>query len=326
MLHIVLLILKIIGITILSILGLVLFALLVALFVPVIYRIKGAKHENDMHGWVKVFWLFITANVSIDNKDKEVKVKIRILGIPLEVFQKIGSIFGKAFKGISKLIPKRKRPAKSIAKVPEVDDKDVTKEMKSEIAKEVKTEVDRKTAKVSKQEESKRSDNIPTDEVDKSKEGLWNRIKTILIKIYYFPQWLYEKVRKIYLTIKGLYGKMKQWKEFLASDTFKRALKFAMSRGNALRKHTLPRKIIGNMTYGFDDPSITGQTLAALSVIAPFYKGKFKVVPMFNQKILEGDILMKGHVFGFTLVRIAWSVYRNKDIKEVIHHFSQKEA
>ena len=331
MLHIILLILKIIGIIILSILGLLLLTLLASLFVPVIYRIQGAKHGEEMHGGGKLFWLFISAKASIDNKDKSVKVKIRIFGIPLKVYQKIGSAIGKVCKSLAKIFKKVvslfKREVKTTVEkditIAKADVKDIVEQIKDEEVAKIEKSVEKSEAN---EEKTVQNYDENITKMEKRQEGLWDRIKAILIKIYYFPQQLYQKAQKIYLTISELCGKMKQWKEFLTGDTFKRALRFALENGKLMLKYVLPRKIIGNITYGFDDPAVTGQTLAVLSAITPLYKGKFKVVPMFNQEILEGDILMKGHVFGFPFVGIAWRAYRNKDVKEVIYHFSQKEA
>lgn len=336
MLHIILLILKIIGIVILSILGFLLFVLLVISFMPVIYRIQGTKHGEEMYGSGKIFWLFISAKASVNNKDKVANVKVLILGIPLEIYQKIGSVIGKACKGIAKLFSKRKkkdRPVKQVAKIEEnkvvapIKEETIAgidKVVEAEATKEIKATIE-KTQKEKVQREKKQEEKAQKEK-EVHQEGFWNRIKTLLIKLYYFLQWLYRKVQKIYLTISELCGKIKQWKEFLTGETFKKALRFALDKGNTLRKHILPRKVKGSIIYGFDDPAITGQTLAVLSAITPLYKGKLKIVPMFNQEALEGDILMRGHVFGFVLIKIAWSVYRNKDVKEVIHHFSQKEA
>ena len=306
MIHIILVILKVLGIIIVSIIGLVLLIGLVCLFVPVLYRIKGYKHEQDMGASGRVAWLFITAAASITNEERQVKVKIKLFGISIEVFQKIGKVIKAPFK----LRGKKEKPkeVKSAKSKPEI----VAEQVKT---KEVKTE---EKPKIEQEKDAK--------EKAEDKDGPWNRLKQWLIKVWNFPKWLYARVRKICLTIKEFCGKINQWKQFLTGDTFKRALRFAMNRGNALRKHTLPRKIKGNVIYGFDDPAITGQTLAVASTIIPLYKGKFQIIPMFDKQILEGDIYMKGHVFGFTLARIAWSVYRNKDVKEVIHHFSQREA
>lgn len=331
MLHVILLTIKILGIIILSILGLLLLVLLVCLFVPVAYRIQGIKHNKDMSGIAKAFWLILSVKASIDNKDKQVKIKIRILGIPIAVFQQIGVAIGKVCKGLASALKKmfsmfkrkeRKVVEENIA-IAQDESVKLIKEIEGDEVEKISEDVDKCKAS---EEKTQQDYDEEYSKIEKSKKGIWQRSKVILIKIYYFPRWIYEKILKIYLTIREFCGKIKRWKEFLTGDNFKRALRFALNKGNLLRKHTLPRKIKGHITFGFEEPSFTGQTLAALSMIAPLYKGKFKVVPMFNQKILEGDIDMRGHVFGITLVQIAWSIYRNKDVKEVIHHFNQKEA
>ena len=305
--------------------------LFVCLFVPVVYRVQGAKHGQDISGVGRVWWLFVSARVSGNNKDKSANVQIRILGIPLAVYQKVGSVIGKVCQAIAKAFKKvvslfERKVKTDVEKETTVIKKETAKAIEAIADKEVKNQSEDITLINAKAEKTKANGDEDVSKTAKSEDGLWQRIKVILAKIYYFPQWLYEKVRKIHLTIRELCGKIKQWREFLTSDTFKTALRFVLNRGNELRKRILPRKIKGNIIFGFDDPSITGQTLAVASIITPLYKGKLTITPMFDQKIIEGDILMKGRIFGITLVKIAWSVYRNKDVKGVIHHFSQKEA
>ena len=335
MLHIILMLLKIIGIIILSILGLLLLIILVCLFVPVVYRVRASKHDDDINGMARVWWLFIYTRVAIDNLDKEPKVKMRIFGIPLEVYRKIGGILGKLFKVIATsfkhVVSLFERKSKTTVKADStIAEKNINKAIKqiekddtNSVVKKDKMKVAKKVDKAVKIQQNHNQDSIEDEDV---KEGFWNRIKTALIKVYYFPKWLYERIQKIYLTIRKFCGKMKQWQEFLTDETFKRVLRFVLGKGKTLIKHILPRKITGNFTYGFEDPAMTGQILAGLSIIAPLYKGKFKVTPMFNQKVLAGDICMKGHIFGFVLARIAWSVYCNKDIKKVVYQFSNKEV
>lgn len=50
MLHILLIVLKIIGIVLLILVGLVFFVLLTLLFVPFRYKIKGCKDKKDLSG------------------------------------------------------------------------------------------------------------------------------------------------------------------------------------------------------------------------------------------------------------------------------------
>lgn len=81
MLHIVLLVLKIIGILILVILGLVLFLLLAGLTVPVRYGIRGSYY-GKVKGSVKITWLLhiVSAVISYDG---ETFVRVKLFGIPI---------------------------------------------------------------------------------------------------------------------------------------------------------------------------------------------------------------------------------------------------
>ena len=57
-LHMILAVLKVIGIFLLVVLGLVLFVLLSALFVPVCYRMWGKRTADILEGKASVSWLF----------------------------------------------------------------------------------------------------------------------------------------------------------------------------------------------------------------------------------------------------------------------------
>ena len=86
MISILLIILKIIGITLLVILGLVLVLFLVVLFVPVRYRFKG-NYDDAFHCKGKITWLLHFISIKIE-VEKEVVTSIRILGIPISIFLK----------------------------------------------------------------------------------------------------------------------------------------------------------------------------------------------------------------------------------------------
>ena len=81
---VVLLILKILGITILCILGLVLLILALVLFVPIRYRAEGSIESKEKHaGIVNVHWLLHAIDVKIidDPETKTISKRIRILGL-----------------------------------------------------------------------------------------------------------------------------------------------------------------------------------------------------------------------------------------------------
>lgn len=79
MLHILLLILKIIGIVIAVLLGLLLFAVLVVLFVPIRYRFEGKKY-SDIVVKGKVTWAFGLVHLRILYLQEKLSIVLRIAG------------------------------------------------------------------------------------------------------------------------------------------------------------------------------------------------------------------------------------------------------
>ena len=85
MVHILLLILKIIGITLLVVLGI----LLLILLFPVTYKISGQLDEKDYSLKIKAGWLFSLLHFSLNvEKKQDMKMKFRILGIPVNIFNR----------------------------------------------------------------------------------------------------------------------------------------------------------------------------------------------------------------------------------------------
>jgi len=67
-------------------------------------------------------------------------------------------------------------------------------------------------------------------------------------------------------------------------------------------RHIIPREFRVRLFYGFDNPADTGVLcgfVALLSAYVPQYD--IQLNPVFNQKILEGELFLKGRVFCFVL-------------------------
>ena len=77
MIHILLLILKIIGIILLSVIGLLLLAVLSVLFVPVRYKAKGDYHK-EFTGKLHIGWFLNALRLDV-SFDKELKARARVL-------------------------------------------------------------------------------------------------------------------------------------------------------------------------------------------------------------------------------------------------------
>jgi len=67
----------------------------------------------------------------------------------------------------------------------------------------------------------------------------------------------------------------------------------------------LPKKIHGDVTFGFEDPSETGRILGYISMFYPIFMQHVTVTPNFNEKVLKGHLAFKGRII---LVQIIWIV------------------
>ena len=84
--HIVLVLLKIIGILLLVVLSLILLAIFLILFVPVRYQAYGYRDSQISKGIIRVFWLahLISCKVSYDSHGKKIKWSVKIFGISIQ--------------------------------------------------------------------------------------------------------------------------------------------------------------------------------------------------------------------------------------------------
>ena len=79
MLHILLMILKIIGIILLAIIGIALLIVILILFVPIRYKIQAHRYDDTM-AKVNISWLLSAIRFTLKYNGAEVDTKIRILG------------------------------------------------------------------------------------------------------------------------------------------------------------------------------------------------------------------------------------------------------
>lgn len=108
MLHIILLILKIIGIVLLCILGILIFSIVCALFVPVRYQIRVSREEGEgkppFAAYVKVTWLLHLVNILVQ--------------YPADVILRVRLTFITLFR-----LPQKEKPDKKQAEKAEETDK-----------------------------------------------------------------------------------------------------------------------------------------------------------------------------------------------------------
>jgi len=299
MIQVILLILKIIGITILVLLGLILLILALVLFVPVFYRVRVVHNQENTKINGKASFLFPLLNFTFQYLDK-FTFRLRVLGFKVVDSEKPPK---------DKTVKKSKKPKKKKKKKPKkkkVTEPVPKKEMPSDAteASEIKPKV--KTSK----ESVKRPVKEPVNESVK-KQGFFEKIGLKLKKIR-------ETISNIIAKIKKLLHQKDEIQRILREPSTRNALKFAWEELKHLLKHILPRKISGYVEYGSDDPATTGQVLGILGIV---YAGTGQLVeirPDFTKAVLTCDVELKGHIQIFTLIVIAVKVFLHQELRQLI--------
>ena len=330
--------------TILKILGIILLVLLVivfsVLFVPVRYRLEGEKSSpgwSEANGKVKVSWLLHLLHLRIQYQEKELDWECYLFGVPLKKAgaavrewkkkrrkKKVQEQKERRKKAVQQKNEPEKRTAakkkgqekplqieektRTAAKEQKSTEKQTNPEKSKTAAPEAKkTEIE--TAERKQQEKEKVSDKL---------SRFWNRCKKIVGSILEFPGKLKKKLTNIRLTFWGFYDKIKQWRTLWNEESTLAALHFLTEKGRKLIRHVLPRKIRGSITFGCEDPALTGQILGAVAIAYPLYGKGVAVYPRFEEKILEGQLQMKGRIVVACLLWQAWKIYRNPDVRKTL--------
>ena len=295
--------------------------LLLVLFCPIRYRLIGTCKEGEAFGKAGISWLFHLIWVSIVYEKAELSYQIRIFGVSLETYQKLAV----------SLANKKKRIQKKKTDESQGEEDSAQSDKKEEKYTEKQTALsdDKKAEK----EESVQSCSKSFWETVKNifvwARALFRSIFTKLLRgilwIWHIPVRIYRGIHKIVLTISEFCGNIEKWKAFIQNERVRAALGLAFEKAKRLLKHVLPTKTEGWILFGFEDPSITGQTLAVAGMTCPLHKNRIELRPNFEEKVFEADVKLKGRVRLFVVLKEGLELYFDKNVKYMIKAW-KKEA
>ncbi len=315
MLHILWMILKIILIVIGILLGLVVLALLLVLFCPVRYGAKAEKASpsfKEVRLEASVSWLFGLVRAQILFQDGNLSPDIRVFGIP------VLKLLKRKESGSSKKMPKPTETAEA-EKAAEGE-----KTAEAENAGTPQDERDVRTSPVETAETQKNGPGQRAVTKERFYKRLWNKIRSVWEKIIGIPRKILELIRKIALSIRTVYDKIDWWKQFLTHPRTKAAVSLVKRKAGRVIRHVFPTRLRGRITFGSEDPSVTGTVLAVAGMTIPLHKNNIMVFPAFEgENMLEGDVWLKGRIYGIVLVKAALEIYFNKDVKYVISRWKK---
>lgn len=316
MIHILLLLLKIIGITLLSLLGLILLIILVVLFVPIRYSLN-VEADQSVEARACVSWLLhlIHAKAVYDGT---FGIVIRVFGIPVKRIP----------------APEDKKPKKSKDKQKEKRTESETKTASGEAtcSEPGETAVLSETVTSEEDKRTEADNTSDANEEDAESEDEKKEKLSLFQKLVQFVRAVRAFFSKILYTIQNICGKIEKVKELigyysevLKSEEGQRTFALAKRELGRLLKHIAPTKLRGSLTIGMDDPAATGQIIAIVSMFYPIYGNNVSITADFEEKCMRGSLYLKGRIRILTLIRIAWRVYFNKDIKTFLHMLKREE-
>ena len=330
MLHIIIFILKIIGILLLVILGLILLLVSSVLFVPITYKVRAERKDGVIQVRAVAGWMFRLLSVHYRIHTSQEPMQLlqgRILGIP--VWKPLEPKKEKPKKAEKKSKEKQSKPkqmeAKQLEQKAEVKSSDKAKERlkKDLIPGTAVVTMPQPEPEVSRQEQ-------PQDKQAQTKPPR----QSILKKLLYAIRRIYGKITAIGRGLFSLVVKLLHMPE-KASETIGTLTDFWNLEENVkaresiwrelkfLWKHSRPRKADLTLHFGFEDPSWTGQCMGVLSILNVWYPGRIFLKPEFEQEIFEGTLYIKGHMMLAVPLLSIFRLWRDENVMKMYRRFRQ---
>ncbi|NLZ81852.1 MAG: DUF2953 domain-containing protein [Clostridiales bacterium] len=278
MLHILLFILKVIGIVLLSIMGVFVLLILIILLLPIRYVAKGEfYHEGKVK--LKVSWLLSLFTFFLIYEEGKVKSYIKILGFTLKETKK------------KEVVPIIKEDINEAADVSNEALKDISRVDLEELEDLTKTK--KKNNKTKKKNKTK------------SKKMSW--LEKLKFTFY-----------KLCDRIKSIRDNKNKFIEFISKEENRKLFKLIKKQIFILLKHIKPTRLRGNLEFGFEDPSLTGYLLGFLSIFYPVYYKQITIKGNFETVIIKGDFFLKGRIRVVSLLAIAMRLIIDKNFRRML--------
>lgn len=319
MLHVILFILKILGILLLACLILLLLLLYAVLFVAVSYRLRAKKDEEHYLVSGSAAWLFraVTIHLRMDEETGLSPVlKVRLFGRTVWKLpgEEEPDRSGKRFLRKRRRRKKQKQPQQEKKKPPKEEPAAGTKE---------EAPAPSLVPPGSKPEQTA----PPKAAEHKEKPSLFSRIlqkvRAALQKIFDKIRRIREKITEAGEGIRRLKDKKDDFLDFWRLPEHRRARAAVLREAKYLWRKSRPKKVRGQILFGFSDPARTGICMGIAGMFCAWYPKGFRVIPDFDREILEGEIRVRGKIRCHVFVRILLHIYFNKEIRHMYQHWQE---
>lgn len=291
--QIVLWILKIIGWILLAVLGLFVLAVCFVLFTPLRYKGEAGCQGKKETLWARLQFslLFRFAEGCVEYADGKTTWRLRVAWKQLQ-----GAEAKQVMEETASVAESMAENAQIGVGIPEEKPMEKTEEPGERRSEEQGKS--RKSAEKSFEKSAKKAED--------EKRSFFERIEYTFQVFCDKMNVLIEKKEKI--------------RSFLEDEIHHAAFLKAIQSLKRLVLRLKPTDFSGNVRFGFEDPAVTGKTLAVLSVTAPFFEGNLEVEPEFQEEILEGELLIAGKLTAWKFAALVLELFTDKNIRKTISH------
>lgn len=303
MLHILLLILKIIGIILLAVLIVLLLLFLTVAAAPLKYRAEGscAGSADTIYGRIRFQWLFHLISGEAVYENGRMKWTIRA------AWKRMG--------GLTDSEKEENAPSFSSGKEqkkPEKERKSDTETHRSDSVSEprVRKETDRKNFERT---------STAASRGEEKKKNVGER-KTMFQRLGRYADKIKYTFRKICDKIKTLARKKERLKAFIENEIHRKAFSRVVKEAKRLFGFLNPDKLHINLEFGCRNPEYTGYILAGIGMVYPMIGQHIDVSPDFERRILKGDAYVEGKFrIMYTLI-VACNLLLDKNVRITYRH------
>lgn len=288
--HVILLILKVLGITLLILLGIVLLLVLLLLLAPFHYTID-AEYYGDVKAVGRIQWLCFVLDLKGVYGNNKFLYYLKSFGFMISTNDEEDTHY------------------RAVSDEEAESDKASDKAKPSE-AEKVPVKVVEDEFETYEQEQKPKSEPQKKSIFMRIYEGIesgleWvvtipmrvhDKISELMARILDFFANLAENMNKVIKKRDMILQKITGVRSLLEKPYTKKVLKDGKVLLKKMWKHVRPRKLQGNIHFGLEDPATTGQLLGVVGMLYPVYRNHFVIAPDFEQQIFEGKIYAKGRV------------------------------
>ena len=305
--HVILQILAVIGIVLLVLLALLILTVLAVLFVPIRYRASGEKEADRIEGVAAVSFLYPFLSFKWQRAGNENRWALRLLGIKLKGSPKVDK--GKTTEPEKTEKGKVAEPEKTDKGKAEETAQAAKPEKAAEPVKEEKQPATPSVQNAEAEDAARQAEETGTQETDRV-----------------------SSEKKARFTISGLCDKMEKirdnveyYKERLTAEENRLFLKRTKERIFAVLKSIKPKVLTARVVCGTGSPDTTGYVCAVYGMLYPVIEDRISFTADFENKVLDGELSVKGKVRVATLVRHGIKILLDKQLKVFLKEMKRED-